>query len=97
LLLHFSFVFFLFFSPTASYFVFNNYLYVHMIWISTKPYKTYMKVMNAYVNKHAYKHTYICICVFLRLSLHLGVYCSLEIRCFTRFVAYPITKTMFHS
>jgi hypothetical protein len=53
-------------------------LYVHMIWISTKPYKTHMEGINTYVNKYAYKYTYICICVFFRLSLHLGVYCSLE-------------------
>jgi hypothetical protein len=72
-------------------------MYVHMIWISTKSYKTLMEGIKAYVNKHANKYTYICTRLFLRLSSHLGVYCSLEIRCFTRFVAYPITKTMFHS
>jgi hypothetical protein len=97
LLLYFSFLFFIFFiflSFTTSYY---NYLYVHMIWISTKPYRTLMEGIKAYVNKHAYINTHIRIRVFLQLSLHLGVYCSLEIGCFTRFVAYPITKTMFHS
>jgi hypothetical protein len=56
-----------------------------------------MEGTKAYLNKHAHKHTYICICAFRRLSPHLGGYYSLEIECFTRFVAYPITKTMFHS
>jgi hypothetical protein len=96
LLLYFSFLFFFLFFST-SYYNYYNYLYVHMIWISTKPSETIMEGIKAYVNKHAYKHTYIRIRVFLRLSLHLGVYCSLEIGCFTRFVAYPITKTMSHS
>jgi hypothetical protein len=58
--------------------LFYSYLYVHMIYISTKLYKTHMEGINAYVNNYAYKYTHICICVFLRLSLHLGVYCSLE-------------------
>jgi hypothetical protein len=47
---------------TTNLFSFYNYLYVHMIWISTRPYKTHMEGINTYVNKHAYKHTYICIC-----------------------------------
>jgi hypothetical protein len=33
-------------------------LYVHMIWINNKPYKSLMEGIKAYVNKHAYKHTY---------------------------------------
>jgi hypothetical protein len=37
-------------------------LYVHVIWISTKPYITHMEGINAYVNKYAYKYTYIFIC-----------------------------------
>jgi hypothetical protein len=41
-------------------FCFYNYLYVHMILISKKPYKTLMEGIKAYVYKHAYKHTYIC-------------------------------------
>jgi hypothetical protein len=60
--LSFFFFFFisfsLFFLLTTSYFGFTI-LYVHMIWISTKPYKTLTEGLNAYVNKHTYKHTYI--------------------------------------
>jgi hypothetical protein len=34
-----------------------------MIWISTKPYVTHTEGINAYVNKYAYKYTYIdCLC-----------------------------------
>jgi hypothetical protein len=51
--------FFSFFSQQVTYFVFN-YLYVHIMWISNKPYKTLMEGIKAYVNKQAYKHTYIC-------------------------------------
>jgi hypothetical protein len=58
--LFFLFPFFLFFSNKL--FFFYNYVYVHMIWISTKPYITHMEKINAYVNKYAYKYTYICIC-----------------------------------
>jgi hypothetical protein len=64
---------FFFFPPffffSTSYF-FYNYLYVHMIWISTKLYKTHVEGRNAYVNKYSYKYAYICICVFLRLLLN---------------------------
>jgi hypothetical protein len=35
---------------------------VHMIWINTKSCKTYVKGINAYMNKYAYKYAYICIC-----------------------------------
>jgi hypothetical protein len=70
LLLYFSFLFFLSFFFLSFFhnklFSFYNYLYVHMIWISTKPYKTHMEGKTAYVNKHAYKHLYICNRVFLR-------------------------------
>jgi hypothetical protein len=68
-----------------------------MIWISTKPCITHVEGINAYMNKCAYKYTYICICD----SLIIGKFGSLlyfgKIECFTRFVAYPITKIMFHS
>jgi hypothetical protein len=68
-----------------------------MIWISTKPYITPAEGMNAYVNKYTYKYTYICICN----SLIIGKFGSLlqfgNIGRGTRFVAYPITKIMFHS
>jgi hypothetical protein len=77
LLLCFSFL-----SSSQQVTFFYNYLYVHTICISTKPYKTHVEGINAYVNKHAYKYTYICTRVFLRLSLHLGVYHSLENRMF---------------
>jgi hypothetical protein len=60
LLLYFSFLVFFFFHNKL--FCFYNYLYVHMIWISTKQYNPLMEGIKAYVNKHAYKHTYICIC-----------------------------------
>jgi hypothetical protein len=39
-------------------------LYVHMIWISTKPYVIHMEGINAYVNKNAYKYIYIYIYLF---------------------------------
>jgi hypothetical protein len=49
------------------------------------------------MNKYAYKYTYICICD----SLIIGKFGSLlqfgKIGCFTRFVAHPVTKIMFHS
>jgi hypothetical protein len=63
---HFSFFFY------NNLFWFYNYLYVHMTWISTKPYKTHMEGINAYVNKHAYKGTYICIC-FSSIIAKLGL------------------------
>jgi hypothetical protein len=44
-----------------------------------------MEGIKANVNKHAYKHAYICT----RLQF--------ENQRLTRFVAYPITKTTFHS
>jgi hypothetical protein len=59
LLLYFSFLlvflFLFFFFPSFFFhnklFSFYNYLYVHMIWISTKPYKTHMWT-NTYTNIH---------------------------------------------
>jgi hypothetical protein len=63
-------VFFSFFSFFPQHVIFYNHLYVHIIWISTKPYKTHMEGINAYGKKYAYKYTYICISVFLLLSLY---------------------------
>jgi hypothetical protein len=45
--------------------VFYNYCYVHMIWMSTKLCTTYMEGINAYVNKYAYKYTYISVSMIL--------------------------------
>jgi hypothetical protein len=39
---------------------FYKYCYVHMIWISTKPCTTHVEGIKAYINKYAYKYTYIC-------------------------------------
>jgi hypothetical protein len=36
-----------------------------MIWISTKPCITHVEGINAYVNKYAYKYTYIRMCSFI--------------------------------
>jgi hypothetical protein len=44
----FCFFFFLFFSPHNKLFCFYSYLYVHMIWISNKPYKTLMERIKAF-------------------------------------------------
>jgi hypothetical protein len=55
---------FVFFSFLTSCLFFYNYCYVHMIWISTKPCITHVEGINAYMNKYAYKYTYICICDF---------------------------------
>jgi hypothetical protein len=48
---------------------------MHINWISTKPCITPAEGMNAYayVNKYAYKYTYICICE----SLIIGKFESL--------------------
>jgi hypothetical protein len=46
---------------------------VHMIWVSTKPCVIPAEGMNAYMNKFAYKYTYICICD----SLIIGKFGSL--------------------
>jgi hypothetical protein len=66
----FCFFFLFFFYLFHKLFCFYSYLYVHMIWISNKPYKTLKEGIKA----------------------HLGVYCSLEIGCFTRFISYPIIQ-----
>jgi hypothetical protein len=68
---------------------FYKYFYVRIIWIGTKPCITHAEGMNAYMNKCAYKYTYICICD----SLIIGEFGSR----YTRFVAHPITKIMFYS
>jgi hypothetical protein len=49
-----------------------------------------------WTNTHTNIHLSVSV-FFFDLMLHLGVYCSLEIGCYMRFVAYPITKTTFHS
>jgi hypothetical protein len=58
---------FLCFSFFSNKLFFYNYLYVHKIWISTKPYITHMEGINVYVNKYAYEYIYIyiyvCVCV----------------------------------
>jgi hypothetical protein len=77
-------------------FLFYNYLYVHIIWISTIPYIKHMEGINSYVNKYAYKYTSICRCDSL-IIVKFGSLLFGKIGCFMRFVAYPITKTMFHS
>jgi hypothetical protein len=41
--------------------VFYNYCYVNVIWISTKTCITHVEGIKAYMNKYAYKYTYICI------------------------------------
>jgi hypothetical protein len=81
-LFRFSFIFF------PQQVVFYNYLYVHVIWISTKPYITHMEEINAYENKYAYKYTYICICVSLTIVKFGSLLQFENIGCFTRFVAY---------
>jgi hypothetical protein len=50
--------------------------------------------INAYMNKYAYKYTYIYICD----SSIIGKFGSLfgKIGCFRRFIAYPIIKIMFY-
>jgi hypothetical protein len=65
------FLFFSFFSQQVIYFY--NYLYVHMIWISNKLYKTLMEGMQAYVNKHAHKHTYLYPIVVWKSDVLLGL------------------------
>jgi hypothetical protein len=37
-----------------------------------------MEGINSYMNKYAYKYTYICICHYLIIVTFGGVYCSLE-------------------
>jgi hypothetical protein len=48
-------------------------LYVHMIWISNKPYKTLMEETKAYVNKEAYS---VSVTVFIMLHRHNRNRCS---------------------
>jgi hypothetical protein len=66
-----------------------------MIWMSTKPCITHVEGINAYMNNYSYKYTSICICD----SLIIGTFWSLVWKnlMYTRFVAYPVTKIMFHS
>jgi hypothetical protein len=52
---------------------FYKYLYVHIIWISTKPCTIAAEGMEAYINEYAYKYTYSCICD----SLIIGKFGSL--------------------
>jgi hypothetical protein len=40
-------------------------LYMHMIWISTKPRITHMEGINAHVNKYAYKYIYIYLYTYV--------------------------------
>jgi hypothetical protein len=87
--------FLLFPAPPQPVIFFYNYLYMHMIWIGTKLYKTHMEGINAYVNNHAYKYTYLYAFFFDYRYIWESIVVW-KIRCFTRFVAYPITKTMFH-
>jgi hypothetical protein len=54
------FLFFLFFFPQQVAFFYNCF-YVRTIWISTKPRITPAEGMNAYINKYAYKYTYISL------------------------------------
>jgi hypothetical protein len=80
------------------YKLFYKYFYAHVIWISTEPCITPAEGMNAYMNKCAYNYTHVYVSVILWLSVNLEVYYSLKkIRCFKRFAAHAITKTMFHS
>jgi hypothetical protein len=52
---------------------FYKYFYVRIIWISIKPCITPTEGINTYMNKYAYKYTYICICD----SLIIGKFGSL--------------------
>jgi hypothetical protein len=66
-----GFLFCVFFLSIPFFFqiVFYKYLYVHMIWVSTNPYITHKEGINAFVNKDAFKYTYIRICDSLIESL----------------------------
>jgi hypothetical protein len=78
-----------------SYKLFLKYFYLCVIGISTKPCITPTEGMTAYLQKYAYKYTYLCI----RDSLIIGNFGnplhSLEIGYYTRSVAHPISKTTF--
>jgi hypothetical protein len=52
--------FFLFFE--SIYKLFFTKFYLHLIWISTKPFITTAEGINAYRHKYAYNYTYICNC-----------------------------------
>jgi hypothetical protein len=68
-----------------------------MIWISTKQSITPAEGLNAYMNKYAYKYTYICICDSFIIGKFGSVLQFEKIGCYTRFDVHPITKVMFHS
>jgi hypothetical protein len=52
-----------------------------------------MEGINAYVNKYAY----VCICDSLIIVEFANLFQYGKIGYFTRFVAYPTTKAIFHS
>jgi hypothetical protein len=67
-----------------------------MIWISTKPNITHMEGINVNMNKYAYK--YVCILCGSLIIVKFGSLLQFgKTGCFTRFVAYPVTKPIFHN
>jgi hypothetical protein len=70
---------------------------VYIIRRSTNSCITPVEGVNAYLQKYAYKYTYICIFDSLSISNFGNPLEFVEISYYRRFIAHPITKIMFHS
>jgi hypothetical protein len=87
-----AFFFFLLFLWKHLQVVFTK-IYLHIIWISTKPCITPIEGMNAYRHRYAYNYTYICKCDWrarsksksksLRLTVSQSVCLGIEYPCGT--------------